>query len=1120
MPVTLCINLYKLLLVVDSLSDKTTPMEGSSLQNITLCGLGVVLLILASISLFAYGSLIGVGLAATVSNPILIVAIANTVSLVLLAGLYSQLHLLLAHTQRTNEELLVEIGECRREEAQKTELIQALQESEERFRVALKNSPIVVSNQDTDLRYTWVYNPASGVEGSTLVGQLDTELFDPENAQRIIPIKQRVLTTGVGERQEIVITVDGKLRYYDLTVEPLWNQAGEIVGITCAAANITNIHIREQTLHAIFEETIDAILIADDEGYYVEVNPSASQLFGMPNSQLIGHRIADFMEPGFNFEQVWRSFVEMGQSMGEIRLYLPDGTVRDVEYTAKANFIPGRHLSVLRDITERKKTQQELQYREALLSNILNTLPVGVWITDEQGVILQGNPAGQEIWGGAEYVGIEQYEEYKGWWADTGKRIESHEWALARAITKGETSINELINIECFDGTYKTILNSAMPLRNERQEIIGGMVVNQDITELKQVEEALRQSQHFIQQIADTTPNLLYIYDQIKECNIYANRRTEEFFCLRQAQIQAKGKQFILDVLHPEDLPIFATMKEHYATAKDGEVIESEIRFKNAQGEWRWLHLWEVVFRRNAEGLAEQILGTAIDITERKQLEAELAASEERFRTSIENMLDCFSIYSAIRDEAGQIVDFSFEYVNAAACQNNNLTKEEQLEQGLCELLPAYREAGLFDDYCQVVERGQPLVKESFIYEDNSHGKPFRRAFDIRAVKLGDGLAIAWRDITKRKQAEEALLEERNFISAILDTANALIVVCDRQGKIVRFNRACEQLTGYSFDQVKGQYVWDLFLITEEIKSVKTILEQLGESQLRNEYENYWVAADGSQRLISWSNTVLLDHDSSVKYIIGIGIDITERKRAEEMRRQLEREQELSQLRLRFFSLASHEFRTPLSTVLASAQLLQFAAHDWPEEKRLRNLRRIEVAAKRIRQLLDDILTINRAETGRLEFNPTLLKVEQFCQKLVEEISINTDNQTTLIFVSQCQTQTASLDAHLLRSILINLLNNAIKYSPPGSNVQFTLTCTTEETTFQIQDWGIGIPPSDLPHIFEAFHRGENIGNVPGSGLGLTVAKNCLDLHGGSINVTSRIEVGTTFTVTIPQEKF
>ncbi|HBL10522.1 MAG TPA: hypothetical protein DD379_03745, partial [Cyanobacteria bacterium UBA11162] len=164
--------------------------------------------------------------------------------------------------------------------------------------------------------------------------------------------------------------------------------------------------------------------------------------------------------------------------------------------------------------------------------------------------------------------------------------------------------------------------------------------------------------------------------------------------------------------------------------------------------------------------------------------------------------------------------------------------------------------------------------------------------------------------------------------------------------------RACEQLTGYCFDHVKGQYVWDLCLIPEEVKSVKTILEQLGENQLRNEYENYWVAADGSQRLISWSNTVLLDHDSSVKYIIGIGIDITERKRAEEMRRQLEREQELSQLRLRFFSLASHEFRTPLSTVLASAQLLQFAAHDWPEEKRLRNLRRIEVAAKRIRQLL------------------------------------------------------------------------------------------------------------------------------------------------------------------------
>ncbi len=147
------------------------------------------------------------------------------------------------------------------------------------------------------------------------------------------------------------------------------------------------------------------------------------------------------------------------------------------------------------DITERKKAENGLRQNEELLRNVLELLPVGVWITDRNGVIIQGNPAGHQIWAGSRYVGIEQYGEYKGWWLDTGKRIDPEEWAAARAIMRGETSLNEEIEIECFDGTHKVILNSAIPLRNEKNEIIGSIIINDDVTERKRTEKALRQMQ-------------------------------------------------------------------------------------------------------------------------------------------------------------------------------------------------------------------------------------------------------------------------------------------------------------------------------------------------------------------------------------------------------------------------------------------------------------------------------------------------------------------------------------------------------------------------------------------------------------------------------------------------
>lgn len=244
---------------------------------------------------------------------------------------------------------------------------------------------------------------------------------------------------------------------------------------------------------------------------------------------------------------------------------------------------------------------------------------------------------------------------------------------------------------------------------------------------------------------------------------------------------------------------------------------------------------------------------------------------------------------------------------------------------------------------------------------------------------------------------------------------------------------------------------------------------------------------------------------------------MVKRQQAETIQRTLVQEKELSELKLRFFSMVSHEFRTPLSIILGSAQLLIESSQQWTESKKLKNLHRIQSSAKVMTQLLTDILTLTRAEAGKLECNPELVDLESFCLNLVEDIQLCSEKQHQIKLVSQGRCSHAYLDEKLLYSIMSNLLLNAIKYSPQGGNIKFALSCSPEAVIFQVKDEGIGIPLEDQQALYEPFHRGKNVGDIVGTGLGLAVVKKCLYLHRGEISVESQVGVGTTFTVKIPQ---
>jgi signal transduction histidine kinase len=243
---------------------------------------------------------------------------------------------------------------------------------------------------------------------------------------------------------------------------------------------------------------------------------------------------------------------------------------------------------------------------------------------------------------------------------------------------------------------------------------------------------------------------------------------------------------------------------------------------------------------------------------------------------------------------------------------------------------------------------------------------------------------------------------------------------------------------------------------------------------------------------------------------------LLKRQAAEAMGKALEQEKELVDLKLRFFSMVSHEFRTPLSIILGSAQMLAENNPSMSSDRRQKNIHRIQTSAELMTRHLTDMLTLTRAEAGNLEYNPQPLDVEAFCLNLLEDLQLSAPTESRLKFSSQGRCGLVSLDEKLLFSILSNLLLNAMKYSTSGSPIELQLGVERGGILFRITDTGIGITPTDQPNLYEPFFRGENAADIQGTGLGLVVVKRCVELHGGEIRVHSQVGVGTTFRVWLP----
>jgi PAS domain S-box-containing protein len=363
---------------------------------------------------------------------------------------------------------------------------------------------------------------------------------------------------------------------------------------------------------------------------------------------------------------------------------------------------------------------------------------------------------------------------------------------------------------------------------------------------------------------------------------------------------------------------------------------------------------------------------------------------------------------------------------------------------------------------------------------------------------------------------EEEIKERRRFV-AVIEATTELMGMATLDGRALYLNPAGRRLLEIPADfDITGLNTWEFY--PEDVNE----FFRSGPFQqcIRDgswACETRMLTRTGREVPVSLVGLVIKGPDGTPEHIAGLAHDITARKRVEEdLRAALAAEKELHQLKSNFVSIVSHEFRSPLGAIQSSAELLKHYFDRLTPQRRSKLLDDILGATNDMARMMEDVLLLSRVESARCEFQPRPLSPAELCQRLSDEVTSTTHARCPITVRLGPLPELVLGDEALLRHIFNNLLSNAVKYSPAGTPVEFGVEQAGQEAVFTVQDQGIGIATEDQPRLFQAFQRGSNVGDTPGTGLGLVIVKRCAALHGGTVTIHSTSGAGTTAIVRLP----
>ena len=971
-----------------------------------------------------------------------------------------------------------------------------------------------------------------------------------------------------------------------LTVAPVKDQNGELTGLRWLLRDISESkraaererllkHVREQyrsaqeanrLLHALIETMPVGAVISDANGMFLLTNTAGREILGsrISGSVNTAERPYSAYYPSgdpFPVDQTPLAIALKEKHLVrdvEVLIRRADGSERSLLASAAPILDEAGELlsgiAIFQDTTERKHAEEALLASQAELSAVIENMPVGIWIVDATGKVTTKNAAADLIWAGNAPLsnGKEAYVEYVAWDVETGKQLEVNDYPLAKTLQTGLAVAPVELRIRRFDGTEGIVLMSTVPLRSPDGTLTGAMGINIDITERKQAEEDLRESEEKYAAMFEKSAMPAALGKLPEGVFADVNEAFESTFGYTCQEILGKTSVDIGMVRYGERQQTYLDME------RDGFVRESEKQFRTRSGETRDCLINVNPVKIHGEDFT---ITTIQDITERKKSRAALQRNAERMEALHE--IDKLILVAKSEKEIGEAVLGYMPQMLDCPCANLTLFDRQTGQFSMLAAYPQDKPAICANLYAHLSEA--PILAELsrgdiHVVEDvqDLHPVEWREALQMKGVrafvsvpfmigenlvgtlnlgmadpgplnfeqtiltrKLASVVAIGLRQVYQFKQLQSyatgleykvsirtgALRESEERFRFILETAVFGIALLDTKGRIVQSNLALQTMTGYSERELRGMAFSD-YGHPDDAQADEELYKALASLETDHyQVEKRFIRKDGQVR---WSALTLSRVKRPVEgrpwLAVAILEDITEKKSIQET---LARSERLT-LAGRLGASLAHEINNPVQTVIGCLGL----ADEMLEEGNAAH-RYLDIAMQELERTADIVTQLR--DLGRTsEPKP---KMPTDLNAFIERI--------LLLTRKRCQTQNVevewqpeatlppvSLVPERMQQVLLNLILNALNAMEKGGQL-FISTLSTDQpegATITISDTGVGIEPERLVHIFEPFHSDR----PDGLGLGLYISKSIVEEHGGRIGAESVPGEGATFTVWLP----
>ncbi|MCC3408054.1 MAG: PAS domain S-box protein [Microcoleus sp. PH2017_10_PVI_O_A] len=1006
-----------------------------------------------------------------------------------------------------------------------------IKQARKRREFHLQNSPMAVIEWDSEgrvVRWSPMAEQIFGWSAAEVIGKYwhECSIVYPEDFEQVWAVANQLLhsTEPRNVCRHRNYTKDGSVIHCEWYNSALMDAEGKLVSILSFARDITEhlrtqeqLHQRQQAFSAIAENATDIIARFDRELRHLYVNLEVERATGKPASEFIGKSNTELgMSP--HICHLWdeacvKVFRTGKPETIEFDFPTPDGTKyyqsRVIPEFAE-DYSVETVLGITRDITEIKQVEYQLRQSEARFRRVVDSNIIGIFFWEINGLITDANQAFLNLVGYTIDDLLEKKISWQGMTPPEYRHLDDQKIAELRAANMIVPFEKEYIRS---DGSRVSVLLGAAFLEGTQEFGVSFVL---DLTPRKQAEVELQKHQELLESIIKTIPNFLYIYDTEAQQNIYANPAVTAMLGYTPEELQDLGTQAISSLVHPEDLhKLSASMQRLSNSSNPHETDDIDYRIKHKNGEWRWVHDRSTIFKRTPAGPIQQVIGSILDISARKQAEESLKEQNEVLQTIFDNV----PVMLSFLGNSGEIewVNRYWEKVlgwSLAELKNHDIFTE-------CYPQPEYRQYV----FAQIKAATQN-------WEDFKTTVRDGRIIDTAwaNIRLSDGRCIGiGQDISDRKRAEAELQQLNETLEAqvaqrtaeletFFDALPDRIFVVEREDMRQPFvNQSLAKMAGFnSRKEMQGKTVSECFSTELATKFVRENLLVFESGETLHLHEKY-IFSDNKTTYFDTFKIPLRNLDGEVYALIGTSRDITELVETKQALSQRTEQLEAANQELESFCYSvSHDLRAPLRHISGFVNALKQRLESTEalnDPKIVHYMQVIEDSSQKMSLLIDGLLALSRV--GRTELVQIPIDLTRLVQTAIKLAKPRTATESAPTPHSQVEFTVGDLplvtgDPTLLQQVFSNLIDNAVKFSRGRTPATIVIDALPDGTIF-VKDNGVGFPSEYADRLFGAFVRLHSQREFEGTGIGLAIVGRIIGRHGGTIWAIGAPSQGATF---------